>query len=69
MWQGGLTRRVSLLCAGMLILPLGWRIFVFGRKEHWFGPEGGRGRVKRPEKDQAVADELVRRWSLGRKEE
>ena len=69
MWQGGLTRRAALLCAGMLIGPLGWRIFVFGWKERWFGPKGKRGREQRPEKDQAVADELVRRWSLRRKEE
>lgn len=68
-WQGGLTRKAALLCAGMLIPPLAWRVFVFGWKEHWFGPEGGRGREKRTPVDKVDADDLVRRWSLGRKEQ
>ena len=45
-WGGGLTRSAALLCTGMMIPPLAWRIFVFGWKEHWFGPEGGREREK-----------------------
>lgn len=80
-WRGGLSRKTALLCAGILVLPLGWRAFVFGWKEHWFGPEGGHGHEKRTsaegghgqEKpssgDQRDADDLVRRWSLGRKEQ
>ena len=46
-WQGGLTRRAALLCAGMLVLPLGWRIFVFGWKGQWFEPGGRRAREKK----------------------
>ena len=64
---GGLTRRAALLCAGVLIPPLAWRVFVFGWKEHWFGPQGGRGRGKRASADQVDTDDLVMRWSLGRK--
>ncbi|KAL9135944.1 MAG: hypothetical protein Q9175_002842 [Cornicularia normoerica] len=67
-WQGGLAKRAALLCAGMMIPPLAWRVFVFGWREHWFGPKGGRGREKRTS-NQADADDLVRRWSLGRKEQ
>lgn len=69
-WRGGLTKRAALLCAGILVLPLAWKAFVLGCKEHWFGPEGGRGRAKRTSINQADADadDLVERWSLGRKE-
>ena len=65
----GLTRRAALLCAGMLSLPLAWRIFVFGWKEHWFGPKDSRGGDKRTSEKEADVDDLVRRWSLGRKEQ
>lgn len=68
-WRGGLSRRTALLCAGMLVLPLAWRACVFGWKEHWFGPEGSREQGKRTSTDQSDADDLVRRWSLGRKEQ
>lgn len=65
-WQGGLTRRAALLCVGILTPPLAWRVFVFGWREHWFGPGGGRGREKRTS-NQADVDDLVGRWNLGRK--
>ncbi|KAF6229965.1 hypothetical protein HO133_004303 [Letharia lupina] len=68
-WRGGLTKRAALLCAGMLIPPLAWRVFVFGWREHWFGPEGGRGRENGTSINQADADDLVRSWNLGRKEQ
>ena len=65
-WRGDLTKRAALLCAGILILPLAWKTFVLGWKAHWFGPQGGRGRAKRISINQADADDLVDRWSLGR---
>ena len=68
-WRGGLTRRAALLCAGLLVPPLAWRIFVFGWKKHWFGPGRGRGQEKRTTTNETDADDLVRRWSLGRKEQ
>lgn len=68
-WRGGLTKRAALLCAGMLIPLLAWRIFVFIWREHWFGPEGGRGREQRTSGNQADADDLARRMNSGRKEE
>lgn len=68
-WRGGLTRGAALLCAGMLIPPLAWRIFVFGWQEHWFGPESGRGRENGRPVDKADLDDLVRKRSLGRKEQ
>ena len=40
---GGLTKTAALLSAAMLFPPLVWRVFVFRWKEHWFGPQGGRG--------------------------
>ena len=67
-WRGGLRKRAALWCVGILVLPLAWKAFVLGWKEHWFGPEGARGPVKRPSINQADADDLVERWSLGRKE-
>lgn len=42
---------------------------MFGWKEHWFGPKRGRERGKGSSTNQADADDLVRRWNLGRKEE
>ena len=39
---GGLKPRAALLSAGALALPLAWRLFVFGWKDHWFGPKGVR---------------------------
>ena len=66
---GGLTRNAALLSAGMLALPLAWRAFVFGWKDHWFGPKDIRGGNKRTSVKEADADDLVRRWSLGRKEQ
>ncbi len=68
-WAGGLTRRAALLCAGMLTLPLAWRIFMFGWKEHWFGPKDSRGGGKRTSEKEADADDRARRWSPGRKEQ
>ena len=44
---GGFTKGASLLCAGMLIPPLAWRVFVAGWREHWFRPEGGRERDRK----------------------
>ena len=70
--RGGLTQRAALLCAGMLIPPLAWRVFVFGWKEHWFGPrgsQGGRRRERNPSINEADADDLVRKWGLGGKEQ
>ena len=66
--RGGLRKRAALLCAGILVLPLAWKAFVLGWKEHWFGPESARGPAKRPSINKADADDLVERWSLGRKE-
>lgn len=57
-WQGGLTRSAALLCVGILIPPLAWRMFVFGWREHWFGPPGGRGGEERTS-NQANVDDLV----------
>ena len=65
-WQGGFTRRAALLCVGLLTPPLAWRVYVSGWREHWFGPEGGRGREKKIS-NQADVDDLVSRWNLGRK--
>ena len=66
---GGLTQRAALLCAGALIPPMAWRVFVFTWKPHWFGRVGERERETTKTADQADADDLVGRWSLGRKEE
>ena len=45
--RGGLTKGAALLCAGVLVPVLAWRVFVFGWREHWFGREGGREREKK----------------------
>lgn len=39
---GGLTKTAALLCAGMMVPLLAWRVFVFGWKQHWFRPESDR---------------------------
>lgn len=39
---GGLTKTAALLCVGMMVPLLAWRVFVFGWKEHWFRPQGDR---------------------------
>lgn len=43
---GGFTKSASLVCAGNLVPFLAWRVFVFGWKGHWFGPQGSSGREK-----------------------
>lgn len=38
---GGFTTRAALVCAGMMVPPLAWRVFVFRWRDHWFRPGGG----------------------------
>ena len=69
---GGFTKTAALVSAGMLIPPLVWRVFVFGWRDHWFRPEaegGGERPVDKAVVDKAGSDDLVRKWSLGRKDE
>ena len=33
---GGFSRRMSLMCAGNLVPPLAWRVWVWTGRPHWF---------------------------------